>query len=163
QVCLRLRGGRSVGTEAGGGGEYACEWRSYRSSQAEADSGLNDTMARDDASAPLIEVRPIQGMGQDGDQPPGRVARGVRIRVQRDDEADGGQPGSGALDRCETRVARPAQEPVELVQLAALALPAHPTVHDRVPTASAMQQEEPGGPVRGMAFVERPNLFDGRL
>ncbi len=51
----------------------------------------------------------------------------------------------------EARVGRAAQEPVELRQLAALALATHPALLERIPLTRAMEEEEP---IRAVARVE---------
>ena len=78
------------------------------------------------------------------DQPAHRVARQPRVGVERDDVADAGGHDAGgcAVDVDERRVGRAAQQPVQLVQLAALALPADPPSFAFVPDPPAMQQQE---------------------
>ena len=60
----------------------------------------------------------------------------------------------------EGRVGRSAQEPVELVQLASLALPSHPFVLARIEDAVSMQEKEAvaswGGAVAAVQLLDRP-------
>ena len=77
------------------------------------------------------------------DQAADRVARQSRVGVERDDVANAaGTRWRCPADRHEGRVGRAAQEPVQLVQLAALALPADPPSFAFVPDSPAMEQQE---------------------
>jgi hypothetical protein len=78
----------------------------------------------------------------DADEAARGVARQLRVGVERDDVTDvGEQSGVGRRDD-ETRIARAAQQAVELLQLAALALPAHPLPLARVPQPLAVEKVE---------------------
>ena len=72
----------------------------------------------------------------------GGVARQARVGVERDAVADRRQHVQLADLGREARVGRAAQQAVELLDLAALALPAHPRVLAGVPLPVAMEQEE---------------------
>ena len=75
------------------------------------------------------------------DQALDRVARQSRVGVEGDDIADVGRRRAIAGVE-ERRVARAAQQAVELVQLAALALPAHPSPCASFQHAAPMEQQE---------------------
>ena len=85
---------------------------------------LQYAVSTDDTSQARIEPRPVQRVSQLADQPPRRVARKFRVGVERDDEAD--IRGKPAADDHETRVAGAPEQAVQFMELAALALPAHP-------------------------------------
>ena len=77
------------------------------------------------------------------DQPPHGVARQPRVGVEGEDIADVlRKRWLGAGQRHERGVCGPAQQSVQFVELAALALPANPAPFAFVPNPSAMQQEE---------------------
>ena len=79
-------------------------------------------------------------MRQRPHQPPADIERKAGIRIQRDHEANRRQAREAAHFHRERGVLGAAQQAVELVELAAFALPAHPTRLRRVPDAFAMQQ-----------------------
>src|SRR5581483_10345717 len=92
-------------------------------------------------------------MGHLADQPLDGIARQSCIGIERDDVADAGRQVRRGVE--ERRVGRPAQQAVELVQLAALALPSHPAALGAVPDAAPVQQVETIATVAGrMASVE---------
>ena len=108
-----------------------------------------------DDAGPRIEIRPVQRVRHLADQAFGGSDRQTRIRVECHDIADvGGQHRHVAFDRHERRIGGATQQPVEFVQLAALALPADPPGLAAIPDAPAMQQEEaraiPHRPIQGV-------------
>ena len=111
-----------------------------------------------------IEPRPVQGMGKLSDQPPGRPDRQARIGIQRDDVSDTGrQRGHLTIDRQEGRIGGAAKQAIELVQLAALTLPAHPLLFTFVPDAPAMQKEEPRAILGGSILLVQPGDAGSRF
>ncbi len=87
-----------------------------------------------------------------------------RVGVEGDHVADPpGHRRHASRDRRECRVARAREQAVELVELPALALPAHPLALARVPEALAVQQEETraGGRRGAVARVETRDAVDG--
>src|SRR5262245_11815478 len=79
-------------------------------------------------------------MRQGPDEPRGGTARQLGIGVERDHEADLGWH-LARLDQ-ERGVGRAAQQAIELVQLAALALPAHPAPLAVAPETPAVEEIE---------------------
>ena len=69
---------------------------------------------------------------------------------------DRGQHRQVAVADGEARVGRAAQQPVELRELAALALPSHPSPLAGVPAAIAMKEEEAARPVPLVELVDPP-------
>ena len=90
-----------------------------------------------------IEARPIQRVRHLADQATHRVARQSRVGVERHDVTNVGRrrrrPGA---DVDEGGVGRGAQQSIQLVQLAALALPADPPGFAFIPDAPAVQQQK---------------------
>ena len=74
-----------------------------------------------------VEARPIERVRHFADQPADRVARQPGVGVERDDVADAvGHRWRLPAEAQEAGVGRAAQQPVQLMQLAALAFPADP-------------------------------------
>ncbi len=106
------------------------------------DPRLEHAVAGDHPPGGRVEPRPVQRVRHRAHQAARRVARHPRVGVQRDHVSDPRQARRvGAAHRIR-RVARAAEQPVELQQLAALPLPAHPAALRRVPEPAAMEQEE---------------------
>ena len=107
------------------------------------DPWLQHGIALDDPAGGGVEARPVERMRHLADQPVDRVARQPGVGVERDDVADvGGHLWRLPAEVQETRVGRAAQQPVQLVQLAALAFPADPPRFAGVPDPLAMEQQE---------------------
>ncbi len=94
-----------------------------------------------------------------------RVARQPGVGIERDDVADaGGHVRRLPVEVQEARVGRAAQQPVQFVQLAALAFPADPARLAGVPDALAMQQQEAVATGRrAIAPIEPGNAGDRRI
>ena len=90
-----------------------------------------------------IDDRFVQRVRHLADERQRRAARQARIRIQTDDVPHpGGRLRGPAADGHEARVRRSAQQEIEFVELAAFALPTHPTPLGLVPKALAMQEQE---------------------
>jgi hypothetical protein len=90
-------------------------------------------------------------MGHLADQPARRAARQTSVGVEGDHVAHpGGHHRSAAFDGHVGRVGGAAQQPVQLVQFAALSLPTDPLAFAFVPYTPAMEQEK--------AIAARPRL-----
>ena len=107
------------------------------------DARLQHRVPVDDPARLGIERRAIERVRHQADETGGGAPGKTRIRVEGDDEPNvGGDGRTPTRDRHERRVARPPKQAVELVKLAALALPPHPLALGRVPHTPAMQQEK---------------------
>ncbi len=122
---------------------------------------LEEGVPLDDARRRGVEAGQVEGMRDRSDQLPRRLARKTRVGVECDHVADaGGRRCRVRIRRQEGRVGRAAQQPVQLAQLAALALPSHPDTLGRVPLPPAMQNPEAvaasgRGPVASVQRVDR--------
>jgi hypothetical protein len=132
------------------------ERRGARTLDADLHARLEHAVALDHALAGGIEPRADERMTQRPDHPARRVERELRVGIQRDHVLERRQQGAVALHDREARVACAAQQPVQLGQLAALALPSHPAPLGFVPTAFALQEEEPVGAVPCVQLVDLP-------
>ena len=143
-----------VGVDAGVPGVEPGEQRAGGARHRHAHAGLEDAVALGDAADPRVEVRLVQRMGRDADQLLRGVARQAGVGVERDAVADGGEDGAVAGFHREARVRGSPQETVPLLDLAALALPAHEDALARVPLPHPVHEVEAVGAPLGVAGVE---------
>src|SRR5207244_11544540 len=87
-----------------------------------------------------IPRRPIEGMRHRAAQPIAGTSREPRVGVERDDVAHVGGRDGGRGQKA--RIGRPAEKAIELVKLAALALPSHPRPLARVPEPPTVEEKE---------------------
>ena len=107
------------------------------------DPRLQHGIACHDPAGGGVEARPVERVRHLADQPVHRVARQPGVGVERDDVADaGGHRRRLPAEVQEAGVGRAAQQPVQFVQLAALAFPADPPRLAGVPDPLAVQQQE---------------------
>ncbi len=99
-------------------------------------------------------------MRERADQIGRRVRRQHRVGVERDHVAHAPDHGEVALDDREGVSRATQHELVELGELAALALPAHPHALPRIPAAGAMEEIEGVVPAFRVPRVERPDALD---
>ncbi|MNI14097.1 hypothetical protein D3C73_673480 [compost metagenome] len=160
QILIEVGDGGGIGIHAPGPrveplivGAVLTQW------QRGGDPGLQYAVAMGDTLAPGVEVGVIEGMGHLANQPAGGIPWQAGIRVQGDDIAHPLGDGGGLAVRLhEAGIRRAAQQAVQLVELAPLALPPHPAPLARVEPAVAMEQPEaiPRG-ARAIFFVEPGN------
>ncbi len=150
QVLVDVRYRQGIGVQAGIAGENAGEVRDIGGGRADLGARLQDGITRLDHSR-RGQARPVEGVGMGSHQPARGLGRQDRVGVQGDHVA---QPGcifqapddhrkgiSRAVRRRPVLVGGQDQF-VQLVQLAALPLPAHPHALGRVPAARAVEQEK---------------------
>ncbi len=144
EVLVNVRDGVGVqvqpapaGIDAGEPGEADAAWMHFH-------TGLQHGIARDDAVL-VVEHGAVQRVRQGADQPASGARRDDGVGIQGDHKAGGTQQAcdlsGGALGH-KGGIGGAAQVPVELVQLAALALPAHPDALGLIPQTPAMQQDK---------------------
>ena len=142
EVLVDVGDGGGIGIDAAHAGEDALEERTLAADrQRRRDSRLQDGIAFHDPAGCGVEARPIERMRHLADQPAHGVARQPRVGVERDDVAHVAGTAGGRVHE-ERGVGRAAQQPVQFVQLAALALPADPSPFACVPDAPAMKQQK---------------------
>ena len=143
-VLVDVRNSGGIGIDPAGAREYALKQRTLAAfGQRRRHPRLKHGVAFHDPAALRIDARPIERMRHLADQPPDRVARQSRVRVQRDDVSDvlrRRRCGGAKVD--EGGVRRAAQQPVQLMKFAALAFPTDPSPFTVVPNAPAVQQEK---------------------
>ena len=100
-------------------------------------------MAVDAATQAGVDLGTVEGVGHLADELDGTAARQARVGIERDDVADAAADLRDDLGHDdEACTGDPAQETIEFVQLAALALPAHPFALPGIPDAPAVQQQK---------------------
>src|SRR5204863_2513956 len=125
-----------------------------RAGHRDADPGLEDPVALDDAPERVVNARAIERVLDYTDQLSRSIAGQAGVTVERDAVADARQDLGIAHPDCETRIGGAPQQPVELLDLAALTLPAHPDALAAVPAASAMEEVEAVGRAGRVARIE---------
>ena len=162
QILVHVGDGGGVGIDTAHAREDALEERALAADgQRRRDARLQHRIAFHDPAGDGIEARPVEGMRHLPDQPADCVARQLRVSVERDDIADvRGYGGWLPVDAQERGIRGAAQESVQFVQLAALALPADPPTFAFVPDPPAMEQEEAvAAGRRTMALIESSDPF----
>ena len=136
------------------GEEEAEEGLAARRRQRGRHPRLHDAVSRHDPGPGLVEDRPVQRMRHGADELSDGAPRKPRVAIEGDDVANA--RARRFLVRQEGGVRGATKEPVELVELAALALPAHPAALRRVPDPPAVEQMEPRSAVgsRSVPLVE---------
>ena len=111
--------------------------------QRHGNARLHDAIARDHPPQGDIEARAVQRVRHLADHLLRRAKRQLRIGIEGDDIANArGHHRRSAIRILERGVGCAAQQSVELVQLAALALPAHPAAFSRIELPAAVKKHE---------------------
>jgi hypothetical protein len=126
QILVRVGHGGRIRIDAGVAGIEAREQRTRRTRERDADARLEDAVAVDHQTGLRIDQRAVQRVRGDADQRARGVARQRRVAVERDAVAHRRQYRCVADVDDEARVLGAAQQAIELLDLPALALPAHP-------------------------------------
>jgi hypothetical protein len=160
-VLVDVADGAGVGVDARVAAAQAAVARGAGDGQAAGDARLQDAVPADDPRrrGGAADARPVQRVGHGRYQQACGAPRQLRVGVQRDDVAHPGQRGHLPGGGHEAAVAAAAQQRVQVAELAALALGAHPHPLARVPAARPVQQEEAvaaaGLAIVAIASVER--------
>ena len=153
EILIELRGRMRVDVEP----DVACkdprEPGLARAGRRGLDARLHDRVARDDMAA-VVELRAVQRVCEQTDQPLRGSDRHLGIAVERDHEPDSEQPSRIADPTHVTRARIAAEQSIELFELAALALPPHEAFFVRVPARLAVQQVKRTATARAMPRVE---------
>ena len=132
------------------------EQRAGRARERDADARLQDAVAFGDAADRGIEGRPVERVRDDADQLARGVARQPRVAVERDAVAHLRQDRQVADVHGEAGVGGAAQQAVELLDLAALALPSHPQPFAARSTGAVRwKRKKRSAPSVGVLRVER--------
>ena len=157
QVLVSIRDGACVGVDARLATKQACIARAIRPRQADRHPRLQDAVAGYDPPLCVVVARMVQRMRHGTDKLPSRITRQLRIRIQCNHVLHGGKNGRVSDDeRKAIRSATPAaasQQRVQIRELAALALVAHPTPFFGVPAPRTMEEKKQV--VAGLVTVRR--------
>ena len=163
EVLIDLGAGVGVDVEADVPGEDAREQRLAGARRRGLDARLDDRVARDDATRGGVEDRAIQRMGEESHQPTRTAHRQLGIAVERDDEADA-QEAFGFSDMAAVaRLIIAAEQSIELLELAALALPADEALLAVAPAGVAVQEMKWADAALRVSGVEHGNAPRGAL
>ena len=166
QVLVDIGHRGRVGVDAGRPGRDALERRRVPlGRKRRGDPRLEDPVAPGDAAGATVQPRPIQRVRDRADEARHRSAGQARIGIEGHHIAHARRwCGAGQCRGEVVRFRGPAKERIQLVELPALSLPAHPPGLALVPPATAMEQEEPRTPARGLAvpLVEHVDRGDSR-
>jgi hypothetical protein len=157
-VLVHIRNRARIRVDARIARMEACVPRPVRSRQAHAHTRLQDPVALGHLlrGAADMEARAIERMRHHGHELAGRVPRQLGVGVERDHVLHSGERRGIAHDEREAVRGAPAQEPIQVGELAALALAAHPRALVWIPVSWAMQEEEGS---RRVLAVERLDPF----
>ncbi len=141
EILIGVRDRSRIDIEAGLAGVQGRQARTRRRGHAYSHARLQNSISRRNDAEPGVNDRSIQRMRHGPDHPRRGSVRKLRVGVQRDDIAD-------VLEHTQrTGLARKAvvlffEQPVQVEQLAALALPPHPDSLAGVEGAVPVQQQE---------------------
>ena len=158
QVLVRLGDRVGVDVEADITREDPREPRRARARRRGLDPGLQDRVSGGHPSRRGIERGSVQRVRERPDQALGGAHRELGVAIERDHESNPDEPLRVA-DM--TRVAGlevPAEQAVQLVELAALALPSHEPLLLRIPPRLAVQQVKGPRALRAMSGIEALDL-----
>src|SRR5678815_4168922 len=153
-MCIR-DSRRGVWIDARVPGEQPREERTCRARIRDADARLENAVAVGDPPGSGIERRPVERVRDDPEQLTCRVPRQPCVAVERDAVAHRRQDADVADIGVEAGFGGAAQQAVELLDLAALALPPHPEAFPRVPLAGPVEEDEPAAAGVAVLPVER--------
>ena len=165
QVLVHIGHGRRIGVHAGMPGKDGRVAGPVRTGERYAHARLEDAVALHDATGALVEHGAVQRVRHRADECRRGVAGQHSIRVQRDDVADAGKPLGLPLDDRKCSLLGAQQVAVELHELAALALPAHPDSVGLIQAPRTVEQVERRArllALGGVRRVERAHAVDGR-
>ena len=161
QVLIDIGDRRRVRIDPGRTGEDPLEDRpTLFGRKSRRDPRLQHAVALDHSPGQRIECRLIERMGDRPDQLPDSAAWQSRVGVERHHVAHiGRRRRRGPPSRQDAGRRRPAEQGVQLLELAALALPSHPPALGLVPHTPSMKQQEPR-PAAGSLAVTLVELID---
>ena len=133
-----------------------------RTGQRHANPGLQDAVTMHHALPCRVVHGAVERMSHRADEYRRRIGRKGGVGIERDHVLRRLQPRGVATDHGEGRRRIAAEEAVELLQLPAFALPAHPHTLFRIPAPRTVQQEEDVRRTSRMALIQRSHAGQGR-
>ena len=163
QVLINIRNGPCVGVDTGVTAKQARIARARHAGQADAYPRLQDGVACLDPPRVRVEPWAVQRVLHGTNELLCGTARQLGVGVQGDHIAHMAECLQVADNTHEARVAVPAQHRVQLGELAALALAAHPAALGGVPYAWPVKQIKARAARAWVLAVEGPDTFTGLL
>ena len=144
EVLIHVGGRGCVGVNTPGARDDPLVGRAFRACrQGRRNPGLQDRISPDHATFSGIEARPVQRVRRCPDQTVGTFLRQPGVCIQGEDVADPlGHRGRLPANGNEGGVPRAPEQPVQLVELPSLPLPADPLAFLLVPETPTVQQKE---------------------
>ena len=156
-VLVEVGNREDIGVDAAIGREDALQEGGFvAGGQRRRDARLQDRVARRHPARLGVDQGTVERMVQLAGEPGHAVAHHARVAVERHHVHDA--LGQRRLERQECGVRVAAQQEVQLVQLAALALPAHPALLAFIVDAAAVQQVEQRRALGRVALVQPGDL-----
>ena len=161
EILVDVGDGQRVKIDARVAGKDAAEGRTRRRHRADLGARLQDSVAGGERAAGRVELGTVERMRQRPDQPLRAARRQFGVGVQGNHVADVAQRGGlpHHFDKGRRHVAT--QQAVELVELAPLALPAHPDAFGRVPEPAPVEEVKGLAACRAVTAIQRLHAVDG--
>src|SRR3569623_369885 len=157
QILVDVRHFARIGIDNHFAREQSRKARARRGGETNGHARLQDRITFDDAAAPGVVNGTIERVRHVADERTRGVARQLGIGVQGDDIADIREHGTVADNLAERRLSLArycAQQRVELLELAAFALIAHPYAFVRIPQTRTVEEIKDAGAVVPISCVE---------
>ena len=163
QVLIDIGHGKGIGIQPIGPGKSPLKQRAFRADrQRRRDTGLQNSVTMGDAAFCVVKIGQVERVGHFAYQAFGGASGKPGIGIDSDDVADiPGDLRSGDAAVEKTGVLRAAQQAVQFVQFAALALPSHPGALGDVPQPLAVQQHEQRRSIARITLVQFRNTRTG--
>ena len=148
EILIHVGNDERVRVHAAWSGEYALKERSRATRrQCRGYARLKEGVSFDDTAGSHISLWPVERMSYLSHQSPDSSARKACIGIESDHVTNAGRHTRGDKSRRdvggqETRVDRPSQQSIQLVQLAAFPFPSHPLSLPLVPQPPTMKKKE---------------------
>jgi hypothetical protein len=166
EVLVDVGDGPAVDVDRRVAGEETDESGAALGDGLDLDARLDDRVAAHHASGCFVEARAVERMGHGADEAPDHALGQLRVGVERDHEADVADPALVARLLAEHReggVGGAEDEAVELLELAPLALPPHPTAFRAVVAARPMERVERARPLARVVLVQASHAGGERI
>ena len=161
EILIDVGHRRRVRIHSGVSGVGAREPRAGGTGHGHADARLQNAVTLGHAARHWVKHRPVERVRDDADQAFCRITRQLCVRVECQAVAHLGQDVGVAHTGGEAGVSGLTEQPVELLDLAAFALPAHPRAFTCVPLPVSMEQEKTIVVCRAEFGVERRDAAAG--
>src|SRR5262249_20829092 len=156
QILVNVGDGMSVRIDPARIGKDAREPCRHGARERRTDARLNDRVTSNHTATIRRKPRLIQWMRQGFDHPPGLAAEQLCICIERDDKPNALESSAIARTKKSFQLGRRLahEESIELLELAALSLPADPALLALAPRTPPMEKKEPARSVPAIQFID---------